>query len=41
MNTPGVAEGNWKWRFRPEQFRDGVIDRLAEMTVRYRRAEPN
>jgi 4-alpha-glucanotransferase len=39
MNTPGVAEGNWKWRFRPEQFRDGMIERLAEMTVRYRRAE--
>jgi len=39
MNTPGVAEGNWQWRFRPEQFKTGMIERLAEWTVRYRRDE--
>jgi 4-alpha-glucanotransferase len=37
MNTPGVAEGNWRWRFRPDQFKAGMVERLAELTVRYRR----
>lgn len=37
MNTPGIAEGNWKWRFRPEQFQSGMIERLAAMTVKYGR----
>jgi 4-alpha-glucanotransferase len=37
MNVPGVADGNWRWRFTPDQFRDGVIERLAEWTVRYNR----
>ena len=29
MNKPGVAEGNWRWRFRLDQFRPDVIERLA------------
>jgi 4-alpha-glucanotransferase len=37
MNTPGTAEGNWQWRFRPEQFKAGMIERLTEWTVRYGR----
>ncbi len=37
MNVPGVAAGNWEWRFRPDQFRAGVIERLAEWTVKYNR----
>jgi 4-alpha-glucanotransferase len=37
MNVPGVAAGNWEWRFRPEQFKAGMIERLAEWTVRYNR----
>lgn len=37
MNVPGVAAGNWGWRFRPDQFRAGVIERLGEWTVRYNR----
>ncbi len=37
MNVPGVAAGNWEWRFRPEQFRAGVIERLGEWTERYNR----
>jgi len=37
MNTPGVAAGNWGWRFRPEQFQQGMIERLGEWTERYRR----
>jgi 4-alpha-glucanotransferase len=41
MNTPGVAEGNWQWRFRPDQFQAGMVERLAEITVRYRRDEGN
>ncbi len=37
MNVPGVAGGNWEWRFRPDQFRAGAIERLAEWTARYNR----
>ncbi|MBY0459097.1 MAG: 4-alpha-glucanotransferase, partial [Gemmataceae bacterium] len=37
MNVPGVADGNWRWRFRADQFRDSVIERLAEWTERYNR----
>jgi 4-alpha-glucanotransferase len=37
MNVPGVAAGNWEWRFRPEQFPAGMIERLTEWTVRYNR----
>jgi 4-alpha-glucanotransferase len=40
MNVPGVAEGNWRWRFRPEQFQPGVIERLAEWTTVYNRVPP-
>jgi 4-alpha-glucanotransferase len=38
MNTPGLAEGNWQWRFRPEQFKTGMVERFAEWTARYGRA---
>ncbi|MCU0706175.1 MAG: 4-alpha-glucanotransferase [Fimbriiglobus sp.] len=37
MNVPGVAGGNWEWRFRPDQFRPGMIERLTEWTERYHR----
>ena len=37
MNVPGVAGGNWEWRFRPDQFRAGMIERLTEWTERYNR----
>jgi 4-alpha-glucanotransferase len=37
MNVPGVAEGNWRWRVRPDQFRPDVIDRLGELTTLYNR----
>lgn len=39
MNTPGVAEGNWSWRFLPEQLPDDLapkVARLAELTGRSR-----
>jgi 4-alpha-glucanotransferase len=38
MNKPGVATGNWRWRFRAEQFRPELISRLAEFTTLYNRA---
>jgi 4-alpha-glucanotransferase len=37
MNYPGRADGNWLWRFRPDQYKE-QIPRLAEMTMRYGRA---
>ena len=37
MNTPGVAAGNWQWRFQPHQFSPGVIDRLSGLTELYYR----
>lgn len=37
MNVPGVADGNWRWRFTADQFSNGVIERLAEWTERYNR----
>jgi 4-alpha-glucanotransferase len=32
MNVPGVATGNWGWRFRPDQFRGGEAERLRDLT---------
>jgi 4-alpha-glucanotransferase len=37
MNKPGVATGNWGWRFQPHQFSSGMIDRLAGLTELYYR----
>ncbi len=38
MNTPGIATGNWCWRFRLDQFRPELIDRLRNLTTLYNRA---
>jgi 4-alpha-glucanotransferase len=38
MNRPGIPTGNWKWRFRLDQFRPDVIQRIAEFTTLYNRA---
>lgn len=38
MNKPGLAEGNWHWRFRTDQIRPEIIRRLADLTVLYNRA---
>ena len=38
MNTPGRAEGNWRWRYPPSSDLAAAAARLAEMTVRYGRA---
>ena len=42
MNKPGVPSGNWRWRFRMDQFHPGLIDRLRGLTELYNRvpAEP-
>lgn len=32
FNTPGTAEGNWRWRCTREAFDDGIADRLAAAT---------
>lgn len=37
MNKPGIAEGNWRWRFRLDQFKPEVIEKLREMTTLYNR----
>ena len=40
MNRPGIATGNWKWRFRLDQFRPEVIQRIADFTTLYNRVPP-
>jgi 4-alpha-glucanotransferase len=40
MNTPGRPEGNWSWRFRWEQLRPELRDRLAQLTRRHRAGSP-
>ena len=37
MNVPGVATGNWGWRFRWDQVPPNAVPRLAQMTERYAR----
>lgn len=37
MNKPGVAEGNWRWRFKLDQFRPDLIGRLGDITTLYNR----
>jgi 4-alpha-glucanotransferase len=37
MNVPGKAEGNWAWRYLPEQLTAKTRARLAELTAVYSR----
>lgn len=37
MNFPGRPEGNWSWRFLPEQLNAWTLDRLMDLTVLYGR----
>lgn len=37
MNLPGRAEGNWQWRFAPEQLTGHITQRLREITTIYGR----
>ncbi len=38
MNQPGVAEGNWRWRFRWEQVGPGVAEHYRHLLTLYGRA---
>jgi 4-alpha-glucanotransferase len=38
MNVPGVAGGNWQWRFKADAINDWHVGRLAEMAELYGRA---
>ena len=37
MNIPGVAEGNWQWRFKWEQVDGGLASRLRQLVELYGR----
>jgi len=37
MNLPGRADGNWTWRFVPEQITGYLVERLLEATTIYGR----
>ena len=37
MNLPGREQGNWSWRYRPEQFGDWIAPALKEMAENYAR----
>jgi 4-alpha-glucanotransferase len=37
MNVPGVAAGNWRWRFRREALTPAVAERLFRLTETYER----
>jgi 4-alpha-glucanotransferase len=38
MNTPGLAVGNWAWRFQAAQLGDPVARRLRDLTTAFNRA---
>ncbi len=37
MNTPGVGEGNWSWRYLDHQLHEGIAIGLAELSTVYGR----
>lgn len=37
MNTPGVAAGNWAWRYTEDYLSDGLAQRLRETTILFGR----
>jgi 4-alpha-glucanotransferase len=37
MNTPGIASGNWQWRFRQKDYDSEIVERLKLLTVLYDR----
>jgi 4-alpha-glucanotransferase len=38
MNVPGQSQGNWTWRFTPDQITNSAEERLATLTRVYGRA---
>ncbi|MDO8544082.1 MAG: 4-alpha-glucanotransferase [Opitutaceae bacterium] len=44
FNTPGIGQGNWSWRYRPEQLlalRDNSAGYLRDLAALYGRATPS
>lgn len=41
MNRPATAEGNWEWRFTPEQITPSLIAEFAKITEFYGRGSPS
>ena len=39
MNSPGVAEGNWRWRFQWEQIEEALPTRLSHLLKLYGRTD--
>jgi 4-alpha-glucanotransferase len=37
MNTPGVTEGNWQWRFQWDQVPDYLSDKVKELVIEFER----
>jgi 4-alpha-glucanotransferase len=40
MNTPGLAGGNWTWRYTPEMLTLELVKRLRDMSTLYGRMKP-
>ncbi len=38
MNTPGQADGNWRWRMPDQALNDGIWQRLTDLTEMYGRS---
>jgi len=38
MNSPGIAEGNWRWRLRPDELSEALASSFCEMNQLYGRA---
>jgi 4-alpha-glucanotransferase len=32
INTPGIAEGNWQWRMKPDAITPDLTKKIAKMT---------
>lgn len=41
MNTPGLASGNWEWRYRPEMLTPELTEYLRHLTELYGRIVPS
>ncbi len=38
MNIPGVAQGNWNWKFALKDFNEEIINKLKNLTLKYGRS---
>jgi len=41
MNVPGAPTGNWRWRLRPGEPGEALLERLAELTLTFERCPPD